>query len=346
MHTNSSQSYTEAIASVYQKDAQRYGFGPRLPPSGIEPDPSKKEYCTHWIKTGDCAFMAQGCLYKHEMPTQQKLREIGFNAVPRWWKERTALRGPTWMQRRMQEHEDTGHEEEVASPKRSIEQLLERLGRDREPKRSIFKKDADVHPRGILKEEDSDVVPSPVTTPSSSKRVPNLIDFDIPDISAPPPSRRPSGSSTTSVTPPTSELSSAPASPSIQATTPVLHVKPKKLRPDAGLPNDTGKNKPEMNRLLRRHSSISMSSDGEQLHKKPIKPLKPLVQLPKSSKKAGLAESKHAVKDTATVDTASKNNSDKCEAPPPLRLQTQKTRGGKDRRRREKRASAKKESTT
>ena len=44
-------SLTDTFASIYQKDAQRLGY--RVPhPSGIEPDPSKKEYCTHWIKTG------------------------------------------------------------------------------------------------------------------------------------------------------------------------------------------------------------------------------------------------------------------------------------------------------
>jgi hypothetical protein len=333
MYSNTLQSYTEGIASVYQKDAQRYGFSPRLSPSGIKPDPSKKEYCTHWIKTGDCAFMAQGCLYKHEMPSPQKLREIGFNAVPRWWKEKTALRGPTWMQKRMQEHEDTGHEDEVASPNRSIEQLLERLGRDREPKRSIFKKNVDEHPRGILKEEDSDVAPTPVITPSSSKRIPNLIDFDIP---APPPTRRHSGSSTTSVTPPASEMSSAPASPSIQATPPVVYVKPRRFPPVPELPHGTANNKPETNCLLRRHSSISMSSDGEQLLKKPVKPL---MRLPRPSKKVGLAQSKHAVNDTAVVDAASKGNGDKCEASPSPGLQVQKARGGKGRGRREKRIS-------
>ncbi|KAG9556244.1 hypothetical protein KCU77_g6611, partial [Aureobasidium melanogenum] len=38
-----------------------------LPPSGIEPDPSKKIYCTYWIQNGQCGFTQQGCMYKHEI---------------------------------------------------------------------------------------------------------------------------------------------------------------------------------------------------------------------------------------------------------------------------------------
>lgn len=97
-------SLTDSFAAIYQKDAQRLGY--RTPyPSGIEPDPSKKEYCTHWIKTGECAFTSIGCKFKHEMPTVDKLRELGFSqGMPKWWKEKSApiaIRGPTWMQRRM-----------------------------------------------------------------------------------------------------------------------------------------------------------------------------------------------------------------------------------------------------
>lgn len=72
-----------------------------LPPSGIKPVPEKKEYCTHWIKTGECSFMAVGCKYKHEIPPLAKLRELGFFSVPRWYKERAALQiSSTWLQRR------------------------------------------------------------------------------------------------------------------------------------------------------------------------------------------------------------------------------------------------------
>lgn len=105
-------SMVDRFASIYQKDAQRFGYRPPHP-SGIEPDPSKKEYCTHWIRTGECAFTSFGCKYKHEMPAVDKLRELGFSrGLPKWWAEKSAIlpRGPTWMQRRLahgDEQEDT-----------------------------------------------------------------------------------------------------------------------------------------------------------------------------------------------------------------------------------------------
>lgn len=58
------------------------------PPSGYEPDHSKKKYCTHWIRTGECDFLQQGCRYKHQMPDRTTLARIGFRSVPRWWQER------------------------------------------------------------------------------------------------------------------------------------------------------------------------------------------------------------------------------------------------------------------
>lgn len=101
-------STANAFASIYSKDAERIGY--RLPyPSGNEPDPSKKEYCTHWLKTGECSFISVGCKYKHEMPSVEKLREIGFTqGIPRWWKEKNAIgtKGMTWMQRRLADGEE------------------------------------------------------------------------------------------------------------------------------------------------------------------------------------------------------------------------------------------------
>lgn len=102
LNPESSSSLVDSFASIYHRDAHRFGY--HIPyPSGIEPDLSKKEYCTHWIKTGECAFVSVGCKYKHEMPMIDKLRELGFSQVPKWWKEKSAIttRGPTWMQRRL-----------------------------------------------------------------------------------------------------------------------------------------------------------------------------------------------------------------------------------------------------
>ncbi|KAL9059163.1 MAG: hypothetical protein Q9162_001381 [Coniocarpon cinnabarinum] len=70
------------------------GIGPTshrpFPPSGREPDASRKVYCTHWIRTGECDYIQQGCYYKHEMPGRRTLQEIGFRKVPRWWQEQIA----------------------------------------------------------------------------------------------------------------------------------------------------------------------------------------------------------------------------------------------------------------
>lgn len=66
-------------------------FGPTHrppPPSGVEPDDGKKTHCSFWVRTGECDYTQQGCLYKHEMPDLGGLKKIGFRDFPRWWKEK------------------------------------------------------------------------------------------------------------------------------------------------------------------------------------------------------------------------------------------------------------------
>lgn len=46
----------------------------------------RKMYCTHWIRWGECDYTQQGCLYKHEMPDEDKLHEIGIATYPRWYR--------------------------------------------------------------------------------------------------------------------------------------------------------------------------------------------------------------------------------------------------------------------
>ena len=46
----------------------------------------RKMYCTHWIRWGECDYTQQGCLYKHEMPDEDKLQEIGIATYPRWYR--------------------------------------------------------------------------------------------------------------------------------------------------------------------------------------------------------------------------------------------------------------------
>lgn len=48
-----------------------------------------KEYCSYWLRHGECDYAQQGCLYKHEMPTDREtLERCGMRDLPRWWRER------------------------------------------------------------------------------------------------------------------------------------------------------------------------------------------------------------------------------------------------------------------
>lgn len=62
-----------------------------LPPSGCEPDETKKVYCSYWMHHGSCDYTQQGCKYKHEMPTdRQTLLKLGFRSTPKWFLEEQA----------------------------------------------------------------------------------------------------------------------------------------------------------------------------------------------------------------------------------------------------------------
>ena len=47
----------------------------------------KKVYCTHWIRTGECDFMQQGCMFKHVIPDLATLLTLGYRSYPRWFRE-------------------------------------------------------------------------------------------------------------------------------------------------------------------------------------------------------------------------------------------------------------------
>ncbi|KAJ5942126.1 hypothetical protein N7516_002294 [Penicillium verrucosum] len=50
---------------------------------------SKKEYCSYWIRHGECDYAQQGCLYKHEMPTEfHMIEKLGLRDIPRWFREK------------------------------------------------------------------------------------------------------------------------------------------------------------------------------------------------------------------------------------------------------------------
>ncbi|EER45482.1 C-x8-C-x5-C-x3-H type zinc finger protein [Histoplasma capsulatum H143] len=51
--------------------------------------PAKKEFCSFWIRRGECDYSQQGCLFKHEMPRDlETLGRLGLRDIPRWYREK------------------------------------------------------------------------------------------------------------------------------------------------------------------------------------------------------------------------------------------------------------------
>ncbi|KAI9368774.1 hypothetical protein BJX61DRAFT_198734 [Aspergillus egyptiacus] len=66
----------------------------RVPNMSENPGPRnfKKEYCSYWIRHGECDYAQQGCLYKHEMPMDRTMLErLGLRDIPRWYRERYSI---------------------------------------------------------------------------------------------------------------------------------------------------------------------------------------------------------------------------------------------------------------
>ncbi|KIX00641.1 uncharacterized protein Z518_09706 [Rhinocladiella mackenziei CBS 650.93] len=54
--------------------------------------PGTKEYCSYWIRHGECDYAQQGCMYKHEIPLDlETLNRIGHRDIPRWYREKHGL---------------------------------------------------------------------------------------------------------------------------------------------------------------------------------------------------------------------------------------------------------------
>ncbi|KAF3491763.1 C-x8-C-x5-C-x3-H type zinc finger protein [Arthroderma uncinatum] len=55
---------------------------------------TKKEYCSFWLRHGECDYQQQGCIFKHEMPTDKPtLDKLGLRAIPRWYREKHGVKG-------------------------------------------------------------------------------------------------------------------------------------------------------------------------------------------------------------------------------------------------------------
>jgi len=278
------------MASVYPQEALHAGYT-RLPPSGIEPDSSRKIFCSHWIKSGECAFTAVGCRFKHEMPPVDQLRKLGFLGVPRWYKEKSAIesRGLTWMQRRMNVNKDDEEEDMGALAPRVFD-----------PSTFLGSK-PEVAPGGsnVRKVEHRENVPrqenprARVLLPKKEPQSPIpdlLIDFET--------AYMPPATSGTDYSIDTSN-SSSPRSPVMAVPPPKSNTQPKQ-----------GEQKKEKEQpYIRRLSQMSWSSDDVAVkaskqalkrrnnQKKDAKQTSAPVPASKPGKKPGLAMSKHAPAD-------------------------------------------------
>ena len=294
-------SLTDTFASIYPKDAKRLGY--RLPhPSGIEPDPSKKEYCTHWIQTGECSFAAIGCKFKHEMPDIEKLRKLGFvRGIPRWWKDKTAIvpRPPTWMQRRLAGNEDAEYAGEVPEPREfpdpSTLKLRTTEGRD------LFSEQVQ-QPRSILKRDLSpkQTTAGRPTPPAAIVKQPTRCASHMPDLlidldDAPTPSRSPLSSCTSAASRRHSEHSwtsnTEDDAPISTSTIPNVNVK---------LPRPT--------QQQREPHPRSTNDNKKRLTTTPTTPTHTTLTKPQS----GLASSKHAT--ITSLSDSSRNSSPKINA--------------------------------
>jgi hypothetical protein len=307
-------SLTDSLASIYPKDAQRFGY--TMPyPSGIEPDPSKKEFCTHWIKTGECAFTSIGCKYKHEMPPINKLRELGFTQLPNWWKEKSAITitGPTWMQRRLaMGNEDNKLLGEMPPPRvfpdpstfRNRQSDDRGLPHDAMQPRIVLQKETTV-PRAPSLRLSPPLTPASETTTRRDSEISNLIDLD--EISAPPPSPQLSTHSASSADSrdtqaPSSRTSASPPSTfvsrdSVPATT--EHAAPSITASDKSKPQDLSRQPSN-----RRQSVLSRTFDAKDdtASGKPLSKHKSTRRANASIKHPGLADSKYSAMNSNTTD--------------------------------------------
>ena len=65
---------------------------PSVLPKPLQNAPGVKQYCSYWLRHGECDYAQQGCLYKHEMPLKPEiLHRLGLRDIPRWYRERHGL---------------------------------------------------------------------------------------------------------------------------------------------------------------------------------------------------------------------------------------------------------------
>jgi hypothetical protein len=87
--TNMSPSTFEPFAPSTESDLPLFHNLEDLPigrASGI------KEYCSYWLRHGECDYAQQGCHYRHEVPLDRfTLEKLGLRDIPRWYREKYRL---------------------------------------------------------------------------------------------------------------------------------------------------------------------------------------------------------------------------------------------------------------
>lgn len=320
-------SLVDRFASIYPKDAQRIGY--RIPyPSGIEPDPSKKVFCSHWIKTGECGYMEQGCRYKHEMPSIDRLREIGFTQVPKWWKEKTAIaaRGPTWMQRRLASgNEDDDDELKVGSslrvfPDPSTFKTRQLEGVDPAQAESSARPIVNVASKKATALHTDPQAPLSPTSESSGRRDSKISDLliDLRETPVPSPSPQPSdipSSSAVSSDTHTQSDTIVASSPPTPIVTPEKASTTTLAAPQSSFQRPCKAEELPQLPAVRRSSLVSWASDSEP-GTTPVKNVSERKNPPRRSarrsnqpgkQQSGMAKSKHTAVDTNVCNHQARN---------------------------------------
>ena len=108
----------------------------------------KKVYCTHWLSKGNCAYMQQGCIYKHEIPRDQETWEsLGFHTIPGWLQAKSSA----WINQHLRKSphlsEDMSDEGSSVArrsqPQINNSQNLRMEGGDRQPAHTKFRIEPD-----------------------------------------------------------------------------------------------------------------------------------------------------------------------------------------------------------
>lgn len=87
LHTSSPNSTTNPKnnnPAPDQRSHNQYASDPPRPPTPHH----VKQYCSYWLRHGECDYSQQGCLYRHDMPLDlPTLQRLGFRDIPRWYRE-------------------------------------------------------------------------------------------------------------------------------------------------------------------------------------------------------------------------------------------------------------------